>query len=201
MHRYLSHTYWWKYFIFALSLFGTIIWAAMPSVSDDFTDRRISTGTRIFRALLAADQDLGQKAKDCSTLKICLIYDTRSNYAEMAAKTFQQRKGGQIRDLTLHVEILSFSEYLKRHKTHPQQECAAVFLTQILNDKRLKRLIEIINSKKIVLFSPLEGDVERGVQSGISIEAQVRPYLNVHALKDADIHLKSFFIRVAKQYE
>jgi hypothetical protein len=53
----------------------------------------------------------------------------------------------------------------------------------------------------IISFSPYEGDIERGVQGGIAVEARVRPYLNLTALRNAGIRLKSFFMEVAKKHE
>ena len=53
----------------------------------------------------------------------------------------------------------------------------------------------------IIVFSPFEGDVERGVQCGIAVQARVRPFLNMKSLKSAGVSLKPFFLKVAKKYE
>jgi hypothetical protein len=50
----------------------------------------------------------------------------------------------------------------------------------------------------VVLYSPFEGHVERGVPAGIAVEAKVQPYLNLSALQAAGIELKPFFLKVAK---
>jgi hypothetical protein len=70
-----------------------------------------------------------------------------------------------------------------------------------LNAEKLQTLTAFANERHMVVFSPFEGDVERGVQSGIAIEARVRPYLNTNALRAAQVRLKSFFMKVAKVHE
>jgi predicted nucleotidyltransferase len=78
---------------------------------------------------------------------------------------------------------------------------AGVLMTQKMNAKQLQTLTVSANAKHMVVFSPFEGDVERGVQSGIAVEARVRPYLNTKALRNAQVRLKPFFMKVAKAYE
>lgn len=174
-----------------------VVWGAMPARSDDFTDRRITTGAKIFRALLAADVDISRKITTDGDLRICVLYDDDSRNAERAARIFRHREDPRIREMNVRVDVLSLADCLEtRLKGY-----AGVFMTQVLNEQDLALLIDRVNARKILLFSPLEGDVERGVQSGIAVEARVRPYLNVKALLAADIRLKSFFVKVAKAYE
>ncbi len=70
-----------------------------------------------------------------------------------------------------------------------------------MNVEQLQTLTAFANAQRLVVFSPFEGDVERGVQSGIAVEARVRPYVNTKALRAAEVRLKSFFMKVAKAYE
>jgi len=183
--------------IYPLILMSAIAWATSPSVSGTFIDRRISTGARIFRALLAADVDIGSKTGRDGKLKVCLLYVDDAGGAERAAETLRSRDDSRIRNMDVRIEILRFADFVENRA----EGCAGVFLTQALSGEKLKMLIECVNEQSIVLFSPIEGDVERGVLGGIAVEARVRPYLNIQAMHTADIRLKSFFVRVAKRYE
>lgn len=183
--------------MFALVLLATIVYAATPSVSDDFTERRITAGAKIFRALLAADVDIDRKTGAGGKLRLCLLYIDDPGNAEMASATLANRDDPRIRKLKVRIEMLPFAQYIAGDKG----QFAGVFLTQRLNAQQLQALMAFANAKHLVVFSPFEGDVERGVQSGIAVEARVRPYLNTRALRAAQVRLKPFFMKVAKAYE
>ncbi len=181
----------------AFMLAGFAVSAAGPSHSGDFTDRRITTGARIFRALLAADVDITRKTGRDGSLRLCLLYVDDTGNAEKAAEVLRNRDDSRIRKMNVRVEIIPFARFVANGATG----FAGVFLTQALSDEKLGKLIAYAKKHKIAVFSPLEGDVERGVLGGIAVEARVRPYLNMKALHDTGVTLKSFFVRVAKQYE
>ena len=42
--------------------------------------------------------------------------------------------------------------------------------------------------------------LEHGVLAGMSVEAQVRPYVNTETLAASHVELKSFFMKVTKVY-
>jgi hypothetical protein len=180
-----------------VALLVAIVYAAQPSVSDDFTERRISAGVKIFRALLAADVDIVRKTGSSGELRLCLLYTHDTGNAEMAAATLGHRDDSRIRKMKIKIEILSFAEFIADHRGRS----AGVFLTQRLDEEKLLALTALANERRMVVFSPFEGDVERGVQSGIAVEERVRPYLNTKALSAAQVRLKPFFMKVAKVYD
>lgn len=182
---------------FALIFVSTMVWAAGSSIGDDFTERRITTGAKIFRALLAADVDIAQKVNSDGKLRLCLLYLNDAGKAEIAAATLRNRDDTRIRNFEVDLEILPYSGCVGKNA----KGLAGIFLTQALSDEQLKTLMECAKTNRIVVFSPLEGDVRRGVHGGIAVEARVRPYLNMKALHDSHLRLKSFFMRVAKPYE
>lgn len=183
--------------VYVLIFVATFGYAAKPSVSDEFTDRRLTAGAKIFRALLAADMDIASKTRADGNLGLCLLYVDNAANAQKVAATLTSRNDSRIRNLSVTSEILPLNGCLDNRKG----QFAGIFLTQQLSDENLAPLIRYANAQNVVVFSPLEGDVERGVQSGIAVEARVRPFLNTQALKNAEVRLKSFFIRVSKRYE
>lgn len=174
-----------------------MVFAARPSVSDDYANRRITAGAKIFRALLAADVDIARKAGSDGKLRLCLLYIDDLRSAERAAEVLRNRDDSRIRKIDVRIEVLPFADCVK----DKEEGFAGVFLAQALREEELRSIIEYANHRGIIHFSPFEGDVERGVQCGLAVEARVRPYLNTTALRTANIRLKSFFVRVAKQYE
>ena len=186
-----------QHLIIGLGVIFAMVCGSAPSVSDEFTDRRITAGARIFRALLAADRDIREKRGDNGKLKLGLVFLNDTRGAEKAARVLGRGDNSRIREISIRVEKISFSEFLERKG----RDFAAVFLTQPMGRKRIRQVGGLAAARKILVFSPFEGDVERGVAAGISVEAKVRPYLNLTALENGGVSLKSFFMRVAKTYE
>lgn len=182
----------WVFFFISLFVF-----TARASISDDFTNYRITAGTKIFRALLAADSAIAGKTASDGNLRLCLLYTDNRRVADMTADILRNHSGAGIRHVGIRIETMTVSRFIDDGK----ERIAGVFLTQHLDKEQLKLVIRHSASRHIVVFSPFAGDVERGVQGGLSVEAQVRPYVNMRAVKAAGIRLKSFFLMVAKQYE
>ncbi len=65
----------------------------------------------------------------------------------------------------------------------------------------MQSLVRFGIDRHVIVYSPFEGDVESGILGGLSIEAQVRPYLNRATLESSHIMLKEFFLKVAKVYQ
>lgn len=188
---------WLKSLIFAQIFLGTMLCLGTLSVSDDFTDRRITAGVKIFRALLAADSEVNKKKNKNGVFLLSLVYDNDLRNAKLAADILHSREDTNIRGIPINPELVLYSDLFSDRRGWT----TGFFLTQQLPDEKLVKLIDLAREQGVVLFSPFEGDVERGVMGGIKVEARVQPYLNMQALEDSGIRLKSFFIRVSKIYE
>jgi hypothetical protein len=53
----------------------------------------------------------------------------------------------------------------------------------------------------VIVYSAIEGHVEKGVLGGLDVGVRVLPYINVATLHASDVHLKELFLKVAKQHE
>ena len=72
-----------------------------------------------------------------------------------------------------------------------------VFLAEPLHDD-LRLVLDFARSRNAMVFSPFEGDVERGAHGGISVRDRILPYINTSALQRDGIRLKAFFTKVAE---
>lgn len=183
--------------VIVLLAWSSILCCGAQSISDDFTDRRITAGTKIFRALLAADSKISQKKTVKGTLDLCLVYLNDQKNAELAADILFSRSESNIRGIRINSPFVPFVEFV----TGEHRDCAGIFLAEQLKDKELAQVIAIAGKEKRVLFSPFEGDVERGVLGGIKVESRVLPYVNNRALQESHLTLKAFFMKIAKTYE
>lgn len=165
-------------------------------VADTYSDRRVAVGLNLFRTLLVADQEAEAKADETGTLPIYVLYAEDRILADSHVDTLQLELGS-IRERRTRIESVSFHDYLSRKRGSP----LGIFISQRLTADELERLIRLSIEQGVILFSPFEGDVEKGVLAGLSVQASVRPYINLKVLKETGIAIKPFYLKVARTYE
>lgn len=164
-------------------------------VADTFSDRRALVSFKLFRTLIGADQDLAQKKDNDGHLNIYLLYTDN----EQAAKDFAiplAESLPSVRDIPIKLDLLPLQTINSLDKTP-----MAIFVSQPLSDAQAAALVAYSIKQHIIVFSPFEGDVERGILAGLSVEATVKPLLNRHTLEASELQIKSFYLKVAKLYE
>lgn len=166
--------------------------ASASARADSQDERRVRTGARVFRTLLLADMALERKTGADGRLDVAVYADDRASLAEVAPliapapSPGSSPRGPQF--AIRHEQALS-------ETTVPP---VALFLATPLAATELDRLVRWSIDHGVILYSPFEGDVERGVLAGVSIEAKVLPYLNQRTLDASGVEFKPFFMRVAK---
>lgn len=158
-------------------------------VADAFSERRAQVGIKLFRTLLAAELNAS-----ASESPVYFVYANDRNQAEKYAQQFTD---GVPDNAARDTETVALSSLLKGQ----QRPAGALFVSQRLNADELEALVDYAASQKIISFSPYEGDVEAGVLGGLSVEATIKPFINMNTLTASGINIKDFYIRVAKQYE
>lgn len=176
-------------------LVATSLACAVATVSADGTDdRRVRTGARLFRSLLAADVALEHKAANGKLRVVVYAGESRAAAGEIAALIAppDDAQAARIRELPLE---LSLSSALP---DDAEPAPAGVFLAARPSAPALEALVRWSIAHHVIVYSPFEGDVERGIPAGLAVEAKVQPYLNLTTLEAAGIELKPFFLQVAK---
>ncbi len=170
---------------------------ARSAPADEVQDRRAHTGIRFFRALLAADIDLPKKTAAPNQLLIVFLYvDDKSRAADLATRFVEDAKERDIRGMSIATEVTNDASLAAYANRVP----AGVFIAEPPGKSALTSIIRFGITHHIIIYSPFEGHVESGVLGGLSIEAQVRPFVNRATLEASQISLKSFFLEVAKVY-
>ena len=161
-------------------------------------NRRVQSGLRFFRTLLASDTGLRAKTVDKEQLLVLFIHAGNERRTRDLAKRFLQEGNppGTILGLQLVAETTDDATFAKYAKRRP----AAVFVAEPLDDRALLPIIRYGISQRVIIYSPFEGHVERGVLGGLSVEAQVRPFVNLGTMEASHISLGSWFLRAAKVY-
>jgi hypothetical protein len=169
----------------------------LPLLAADYDEQRARTGVRLFRSLLAADLGLDQKVRPDGTILVLFFGSDGARVRELV-ELFNGDAEGQsgLQGHPVTVETTLDPTFAQYQDPPP----AGVFLTTDPGGDGLQKIVRFGIDHGVVVYSPFEGHVERGVLAGLSIEAQVRPYLNSATLEASDISLKSFFLKVTKLY-
>ncbi len=182
-----------------IALLGLLI--ASGTALGNEEEQRARIGLRLFRTLLAADQDLERKVTSKGELDLVLLYrDDKQLAAEFAAALLASGRSGQqgtIKRYPIRVNITNDPEL----KAFREQTPAGIYLVQSLSNEALAAVVRYATTQQRILFSPFAGDVEKGVLTGFIIEVRVTPYLNQNTLKKSGIHFKSLLLRVSRVYE
>ncbi len=178
-----------------------IVVASGAAWADSYQVRRLRTGARLFGALLAADEGLPEKVgEDGQLLILFFCGDDRTQAEALANEVFPRsssESAASVRGLPVRIEFVgdpAFTSYRER-------TVAGVFLVAAPPDRELRQIIRFAIDHHVVLFSPHEGDVEKGVLGGLIIEAQVLPCVNITTARESEISIKQFFLKVAKVVE
>ncbi|MCB1909116.1 MAG: hypothetical protein KDH15_17260 [Rhodocyclaceae bacterium] len=165
------------------------------AVAQSFGERRVHVGLKLFRTLVAADTESGGKLDGGGRLPVYLAYaDNRRDAREYASELAADMD--TVRGAPVRIEVVSLASLLTAGDLRP----AAVFITQPLDDRELVQLVDYAIRRRVILFSPFEGDVEKGVLGGISVEATIRPLINVRTLRSSGLAIRNFYLRVARRY-
>jgi hypothetical protein len=136
--------------------------------------------------------DLAKKAEGTEIFIVFLHRSSPGRAAEIA-KSFE---GTTVRGLT--IRTLKTSDLtLKSLEPHRP---AAVFLAEPLSKEARAAAVRYGIERRVIVYSPFDGDVERGVLGGVSIGAQVRPFINAATLDASRITLKPHFLELARVY-
>lgn len=163
------------------------------SVSELYSNNRILIGIDLFPSFLASDQNIHNKIGEDKQLHIVIAYQYDQNTAIDMANRLKDL--GKIRGIPIKVYISTENEI----EYSKDQNIAGIFIAESMIPLRsiIKKSIE----QSFIVFSPFEGDVEKGVTGGMYITDRIVPYINVKTLLLAKINMKSFFLKVSKQYE
>ncbi len=164
------------------------------TLAQDALAPRLQIGIGLLPATIAANKDLGTQDSS-EPLSIFLLYRDNPQIADQLRQSLEQTIG-EIRGRELRVRSLSLEDL--REENPPS--LSSVFIAEPL-DNRLDEVIRFAESKRLLLFSPFKGDVERGVAAGFKVTHKVLPMVNLPALGRAKIELKAFFLRIAVKHE
>lgn len=164
-----------------------------PLLADERLAARIQIGLNLIPAVLAANKSLIFE-QDFQLLTVYVVYLRDRHSALMTAQRMESNN--TVRGHKLVARVISFSDLKRQTLAHYD----ALFINERMGE-HLKDLIQHAQKQQVILFSPFKGDVENGVMSGFEVTNKVLPAVNMHALKNSNVNLKAFFLRIALKYD
>jgi len=166
---------------------------AFPDIAISDEQKRLLIGIDLFPSFLASDQNIRNKKGRDNQLNIVILYQ----YDKTTADNMAQRLNslGKIRGTP--IKVIASSVYDLEHSKN--QTIAGIFIAESMIP--LESIINKSIDNNFIIFSPFEGDVEKGATGGIYITERIVPYINMITLRRAKIEMKSFFLRVSKKYD
>jgi hypothetical protein len=172
-----------------------VLFLPFPLNAGDKEAQRIWAGLDLFPSILAADRGIGSKTGPDGKLLLVLKYsDDRSAVQEMASHL---EKVTTIRAIPIRIELTKDPSF----KSYNDEQVAGIFIAQKISPDFISAAIHFGQKHHVIIFSPFKGDVERGVSGGIIISDRILPYVNMETMQKSAIHLKPFFLRIAKTHE
>ena len=179
--------------LLVMSLFITISGASAA----DFSKERIQASVKYFRVILTAELEIEKKKTEDGKFLVYLVGSPKSKSMEMVAKTLSPKGGLKIRQTPVEIQKTGYPLTEEQLDRGP----AAIFITNNLSKDDIALVMQYGIEKNIVVFSPFEGDVEKGVTAGMAVGARVLPYLNATAMKKSNLTFNPMLLRIAKSYE
>ena len=183
------HNLFYSLFIF-LCLFTTQIYA------DSTEDRRIMISASVFPRIIAVDENLSKKLDSSGQVHLAIIYKLNKDKADKVAQQML-RKIKNIANKKILINIYKLSDI----KNNSLERLSGVFIVEHMFGEDLEYIKKYASENHIILFSPFEGDVERGVMAGIFIGSKIRPYFNTKYLNYSQVKLNPAILKVSKIYE
>lgn len=174
-------------FCFILFLMNT------PVFAEDALTPRIQIGLNLIPAVLAANKNLNAE-QDPALLTVHVVY--LQNIQRAIKSGNQLESVDAIRGHRLIIKVTHLDDLLGQ--TLEQND--SLFISEKMG-RHLDALIRYAHAQQVILFSPFKGDVQKGVMSGFEVTNKVLPAINLKAMRNSNIHLKAFFLRIAVKYE
>jgi hypothetical protein len=158
--------------------------------AESYDDRRVRSAARLLRALLAADEGLERKQDANSRIHVLLLGERGTDLVPVQNLIALGGDGEQARVRGMELAVRRGFNVPPAGQPRP----VAVFLAEPLPADRFRDLLAWCIAEGVILYSPFEGDVERGATAGLSVQAKVQPFVNLATLKSSGIRLRRFYL-------
>ena len=175
-----------------------LLGAGSTLCGESFTDQRVKSGIKIFRVILKGDGDIARKTTPDGAVVLLITAGDPSSarFADLLAEVQGSGDRARVAGVPVIAKIIGLSGLDAQ-----RGPVAGVFVAESLGEDQLARAVRFGVDRHVITFSPFEGDVEKGVLCGLSVEAKLVPFINMRTLKASGISMSATLLKVAKPYE
>lgn len=166
------------------------------AIGDEVEMRRIHISASLVPRIVAVDLDIADKLVGKDIVNIVILYKSSAFVAEDVAALMRE-KVSKVGSFQVVASVWSVEQL----RSQQGDSFSALFLAEKLSDEDLMDLINMAGERQRMLFSPFNGDVEKGVPVGLSVENRIRPYFNLKSLQEAKIRMNEKLLGVSKLHE
>lgn len=174
-----------------LLIFLMVLWQPVAQAADS---HRVLVGLNLFPNILSVTKG-GQLADEGGEgYTLLVVYENEAWQAAQLVKKLEN-------------SIRKINQRVVRIQALPVDEVASVdrkvgiFLTEPLSQQQLQHLVDYSIAERVLLFSPFQGDVERGAMVGLDVRSKIRPYLNLKSLERAGLSCNAVLVRMSRTIE
>ena len=164
--------------------------------ANESTDRRVQISLPLFPRIVAVDSKFQNKLTGGNKVRLVFVYDRDKAKAKELARTVG-KANKNIVNVRVDAVPMPIVEQLSADALTP----TAIFVAEPLGEADFKELVMYSINKRIIVFSPYSGDVERGATVGLVITSRVFPYFNNHTLESSGIEINPILLDMSKRYE
>lgn len=157
----------------------------------DMEQERLWISLDIFPRILAVDLDIARKVTPSGSVKVLMLYEDNKERADEAMAYLKKRAP--------HISGLPME--LQSGATADCEGYSAVMIVESISDALLKKAVTCAIENKIILFSPYEADVRKGVTASVQIQIKVAPYFNKATLAKSQIQIHKAALKYSQIYE
>jgi len=158
-------------------------------------ERLIKVGLNLFPNIVSIDQGIADKRASNGKVYLAIVYENELKRANTLAEELRKQVIS-IKQYGLKIVVLKASEL-----SGFSERTAGMFLAEEIDGKLLTSLIRYATENSVLLFSPIPGDVERGVTMGMKITSKISPYCNLKSMKQSNIHFHPSFSKIMRCYD
>ncbi len=146
---------------------------------------------KIIPRLMAVDLDIQRKLTKKNKLSILIFYRKQKSEAEKISEYFNNH----VRHIAkIPVKSAAVNKL-------PKESPASIMIVERLDHAELYSLIQYGIKNQIIVFSPYEEDVKKGVTAGMSIQIRITPCFNQTTLKRSRVRIHNIILKSSKLYE
>lgn len=178
------------------ALLTLLVPATLAAANSQDESRRILLGLNFFPNVLSVDEGILDKRTPEGLLRVLLLYRELPEAAQRLAAALR-REAATIKKVPVEVVVEASAA---QAFAGPSRPCG-IFLTEYLPDAQFRAVLRLAAENRVIVFSPFEGDMERGATAGLSISSKIRPALNTTTLERSRISIHEMFVRLSKLYD